>query len=267
MMIFHKCIKKLAIILAIFLILNIFYFSFIGIKSFIVSLSNQKEINLSDNILLDNMNIYNLDIKLKSSKLVIKNSPNFKIETNNENIKAIVDNKTLMIKEDKYQFFHPDDLEVIIYLPHDILFNEIEIESGFGSIEGDSLQANQLSLELNAGSTLLNSLIVLDKTQIKGGLGEIKIVSGKLTNLNLDMGLGKIEINSEFEENTKIKAGIGEVIVNILDEKDNYTLKLDKGIGNIKVNSEEITDKISGSGDKTIEIKGGIGNILVYFEK
>ena len=262
---FHKVIKSLAIILAIFLILNIFSFLFLGIGSFVSNLSNLKEIDLSEDIELNDMKIEALDIKLKSSKLIIESSPNFKIETNNENIKATIHNKTLVIKENKYQFFYPDDLEVILYLPSDILFNEVEIEAGFGSIEVDFLQVNQLYLDLKAGSTIFNSLIVLDNAKIKGGAGEIKILSGKLINLDLDMGVGKLELTCKFDGNAKIKAGVGEVLVNVLDKEDNYTLKLEKGIGDIKVNSEAVLDKTLGSGDNLIEIKGGIGKINLNF--
>lgn len=80
------------------------------------------------------------------------------------------------------------------------------------------------------------------------------------------MGVGKFSITSSIIGDSKINAGIGSLELNILEKEENYKIKIDKGIGNIKINGENVTDDIYGSGERIIDIEGGIGNINIDFD-
>ena len=85
--------------------------------------------------------------------------------------------------------------------------------------------------------------------------------------MNLDMGVGKIELTSVFTGKSEIDAGIGELNLNVLGNKEDYTLKVDKGIGSIKVDNENAEDNSTiGDGFNIIDIDGGIGSININFK-
>ena len=84
--------------------------------------------------------------------------------------------------------------------------------------------------------------------------------------MDLDLGVGKFELTSSLLGSNKIKAGIGSLELNLLGDKEDYLIKANKGIGTIRVDEAVVSDDSTiGTGENTIKIDGGIGNIDVSF--
>ena len=155
---------------------------------------------------------------------------------------------------------------MILYVDEDILFNEVIIENGAGTLEIDNLNTKELELDLGAGRVSIDKLNVSDEASISGGAGEISIINSSINNLDLDLGVGRVLLEAILTKDSEINAGIGEIDLNLLGKKDDYKINIDKGLGTVVVDGNEIYDKYSlGSGSNLIDISGGIGSVNVNF--
>lgn len=270
----QKVIKYLALAFALFIIVNIIS----GILFGIYSLANVLGLNKSDNNDVKNLEevsanidyteISKLNIGLEYSNITIKSSDNFKIESNSPDVSVTQNNKQLIIKEKNNKwFFNKDANEVIIYIPEDIIFDEVKIENGAGEIYIENLGTEKLNFEIGAGKVEIKELDVSKQAKINGGAGKVEILSGEINNLDLDMGVGKFELTSKLTGKNDIDAGIGKLDVNLIGEKEDYTIKLSKGLGAITLYGKQIVnDGKYGNGECSIEINGGVGAIDVNKE-
>ena len=192
-----------------------------------------------------NENISKLSVTLSYTNLIIKDAETFKIETNNKNVKL----------ESK-------DSNLIIYLPTDKEFSEVEFTTGAGKIEAENLVTKKLNLKQGAGKIDFKRLTVLDETKVLGGAGSLDIEYGNIYNLNLTMGAGRTNISALFKGSNKISTGVGEFNINLFNSLNDYKVKINKGVGNIKVNGEEINSNYeNGNGLVSLTIEGGVGSI------
>lgn len=261
----QKIIKYLAIILAISLIFNIISISVYGIIS-ITNLFDNKEItSIKGEATNIKENIKDIYIDVANTKIIIEESANFKLETNNEYITIRENNNKLSITEKKRSIFkYNEDTELIIYIPRSNIFNNVFIETGAGEVHIDKLNTQNLELELGAGKVNINNLKVTYNTNIDGGAGEIVIKNSNLNNIDLDMGVGKIKLNASLTGNADIDAGVGGIELDLIDSLDNYKIKVDKGLGNVTLNEETInSNTYYGTGLNNIDIDGGVGTINI----
>ena len=266
-------IKYLALAFAAFLIVSIIS----GILSALYALSGVLGLQKEDEIIKDEMSKINfensevatLDIDVAFTNLIIKKGDLLLAETNNKNINCIQNNQNLQIKENQHSLFSKNDTgDLVIYIPEDLEFKKVKINSGAGKIQIENINAEKLYLELGAGETIIEKLNVTDDCKIESGAGKVSILSGNINELNLDMGVGKFEVTSALTGNSKINAGIGNLELNIQGNKENYTIKANKGIGSIKIDGKEVSNDITyGNGENNIKIDGGIGEIKIDFKE
>lgn len=272
----QKVIKYLAIAFAVFLIVNILSAIFWGLYSFsfIFGLNTEEyeesylENGENEITSFEYEDIDTLDIEVAFSSLTIKTGEKFKIETDNNYISCKQKDKTIKVDEKSHNWFSKNNRgEVIIYIPNNLEFDRLKINTGAGKIDIEKIATRNLSLEIGAGETKIEELNVTNKAKIDGGAGKVSILSGTINNLDLDMGVGAVELNAKLEGDTDIDAGIGELDININASKEDYRIKAEKGIGNITIDGKGVSnDTVYGDGENYLKIDGGIGNIKIKFE-
>ena len=266
----QKIIKNLAIALGIFLTIFIISMIIGGIYliTSVFSIKSDNSIDKEINTLWmqNNENVISLDIDIKFSNLTIKNGDKFLVESNNKNIKYKYNNSSLEVEEIKYNLFNNSDVgEVIITIPSNIRLDSIDIDNGAGSLNIENINANKFNLDLGAGVTVIDNIIV-DSADIDSGAGKFIIKFGKINNLDFDMGAGTAEITSIITGNNEINSGVGNLKLNLIDNIENYKIKINKGIGKVEIDNKEVSDnEIVGTGLNFINISGGIGTITVNF--
>lgn len=130
--------------------------------------------------------------------------------------------------------------------------------------EEAKLNVNALSLQLKASSLTLDDVVVNEKLTINGGAGTIDVKNSDISNLSLVVGVGNCNISASLKNNNVIEAGVGQLNIELLDNIDDYKIKLTKGIGDITINNLKITDNNTfGNGNKNISLTGGIGPISI----
>lgn len=267
----QKIIKYLALCLATFLIFLIIS-SLLGV---FYSVSKILDIQKDNEVTMDKMSTVNfktddissLDINLLFTNLIIKQGNNLHVETNNEKVHFDEENNSLKIKEDSRNWLSQNNKgDLILYLPKNSQFKTVEIQVGAGKIQIENLVTDFLSLELGAGETSIQRLNVSENCKIESGAGKVSLLDGRIKNLDLDLGVGKFELTSSLLGSNKINAGIGSLELNLLGNKKDYLIKADKGIGTIHADEAVVSDDSTiGTGENTIKIDGGIGNIDVSF--
>lgn len=265
----QKIIKYFAIGFAFCIIIGIFSLLMFGLSE--VSnyfdnndtkvMENLKEMNIN----AEDVSILNIDIKY--ANLIIKPGDNLKVETNNKYITNKQDENKLIISEKKHNWFNKEKSDLIIYIPQNIIFDGVSIETGAGIVEIDSLSTKILEFNLGAGKTSINNLIVSGNAEIDGGAGELTILNGNINNLDIDTGVGKCTLRSELIGNNEIDVGVGELNITLLGNKEDYRVIAEKGIGSIKLENENIkSEQAYGVGTNNLNVSGGVGSININFE-
>lgn len=277
----QKVIKYLAIALAIFLIVNIIgaILSIIGIIGGIAFFTNtitdvkeeivqeSPEYLKQPEVIADNINIEDIvkfEIEVKYSNLEIKKG-DFKVESNDTNVKCTQKGNELTVKETGNNWLrNKEGNKVIIYIPENKEFNEIEIDTGAGNIEIESLNTKDLSFSIGAGKVEINNLKVTNEAEIDGGAGKVDILSGEICNLNLDMGIGEFNVCTKLLGNNDIEQGMGKLTIKLTDSQENYTIRTRKGMGSITIDGKEAqNNSIYGNGQNILNIEGGMGAIEI----
>lgn len=265
----QKIIKYLAIAFAIYLciviiggivgVLGSFMFIFAPDKG--IS-ENLERISVDTNYAIKKMNI-----DIKGAHLIIEDSEEFYIETNNSYIKVDQNKDEITIKEKSHSWFrNNNESKLIIHLPSSIVFEKFYLDAGAGKIDISNIKAEDVDLELGAGQVIIGKIETSKKTKINGGAGEFIIKSGTLTNLDFDMGVGHTEIEASILGNSDIDAGVGELNINILGDEKDYEIEVDKGIGNIEIDGRSIgSNTKTGNGFNKLDIDGGVGRITIDF--
>lgn len=266
----QRVIKYMAIAFAIFLIVNICSAIIFGL-SIIAGIFdlNTKELPAEGKItkMEDIIEVRTLDIEIKYAKFNIKCGDEFKLESNDSNIYFRENKDAIQVLDDNNGWLNiNDNKEVTLYIPEDIIFDEIKINTGAGKVEIELLQAQNLDLKVGAGVTKIRELNIMENAKIKGGAGKFEIDSGIINNLELNVGVGKTEIKSEISGNSTIEAGIGKLDIHLIG--NDYQIETENGLGTIRINGDKVENEYKyGKGDNILKIKGGVGGIDIDFEE
>lgn len=262
-----RIIKYLAIAFAIFLTVTIIGSILSIIYSIVGEFSYTKEYDLkeTDHFII-NENIQELSIDIATANLSIKTSDRIELKTNNKYIKVKENNNGISIIEKDHNLFNSKSSYLIVYIPKNYNFNEVEIDTGAGKIEIDELNANKLSLTLGAGQAELKNVNIKNEADIETGVGKTTILNSYFKNLDLDAGVGKVSMTAKVIGSSSIDAGVGEIDINLDGGLNDYKIKVEKGIGSFKINKEAVKDgTYYGNGNNLIDISGGIGSLNVNF--
>lgn len=266
----QKIIKYLALTFAIFLIFSIIS----GINKVFITISNFYDDKDPEKILAE-MKVISindtpavLNIDIETSDIIITSGETFSIETSNKYIECKEKGNVVYLNEPKQSWFtNNEQAKLIIHVPSKMVLEKLEIEGGIGEIKLDSLTINDLNLDLGAGKVSINNLTVLDNTVIEGGASEVTLNASSLNNLDLDMGIGAFSLTTKVLGNSKIDHGIGSLNLNLIGRKEDYQFSIAKGLGTITINSKNVSDEtIIGTGPNRIAISGGVGNININIE-
>lgn len=260
---FQKIIKYFAIAFAAIIIVSIIT-AIVTVGSTITGIFLGKDNTTIIDSQVINENISNLDIELKYAKLEIKESTEFKVDITSKDINVSTKDNTLIIKDtSNKRFINTKREQVILYIPEDIIFDNIKISNGTGNLTISKLITTKADLNLGVGSTTID-YIKADSIIIDTGTGSFRINDGELNDSKISIGVGSLHIKGILTGNNDIDCGIGSTTIELKDTKDNYKFLFSKGIGSIKLNGEAIkNDSTIGDGETIIKIDGGIGSISV----
>jgi hypothetical protein len=155
-------------------------------------------------------------------------------------------------------------MNVTVTVPENYVFQDVDVEFGAGKLIVRSLSAVTLSLQLGAGSSTLDNLIVTGSADIQQGAGALDIKSGNIANLTLQCGAGATRVKAALPGSSHINAAVGAVDLDLEGSKEDYTVTFNMSLGACYYNNEKIARSGSyGSGANTVDISGGFGVMRV----
>lgn len=268
----QKVIKYLAIAFAIALIVGIITTIVRVVSSIPLTLKIGKNNNDSNNIIetssdFENENVAFLDIDIAYSNLTIRKGESLKVESSNKNIQCKQDKQKIEIKERKSNWFNNTKKEeLIIYVPENLQFDRVSINTGAGKVNIEILNTKVLKMNLGAGETSMKNINITENAKIDTGAGKVNITSAKINDLRCDLGIGATEISAKLLGNTRISTGVGSLKLDVFGKKEEYETKVNKGLGNVTIDEEKISDnEVVGNGENRIDIDGGVGEIKINF--
>lgn len=272
MSIVQKVIKYLAIAFAIALIVGIITTIVRVVSSIPLTLKIGKNNNDSNNIIetssdFENENVAFLDIDIAYSNLTIRKGESLKVESSNKNIQCKQDKQKIEIKERESNWFNNTKKEeLIVYVPENIQFDKVNINTGVGKVNIEILNTKVLKMDLGAGETSIQNINITESAKIDTGAGKVNIKEAKINDLRCDLGIGATEISAKLLGNTRIGTGVGNLKLDVLGKKEEYETKVNKGLGNVTIDEEKISDnEVVGNGENKIDIDGGVGEIKINF--
>ena len=197
----QKIIKYIAIAFAVFLIVNIVSWSILGLSLLLgITAFGEKEETINEaeqkvQFSEQGEQIKNLKIDISISQLIIQKSDHFNVEVKSEKdiVSATLKENTLYIENTKKEPFfnwNPEDSQIIVSLPSSISLNNVEIDSGVGTVQIEELNCSNLKMDLGVGSAKIGNLIA-NQAKIDSGAGRLEIQKADITNLDLDCGVGE----------------------------------------------------------------------------
>lgn len=274
---FQKIIKYGAIAFAIYLSLLIvgmiiFGITIIfGISSGFEMFENRDHFAMVTKWEQEYSNITSMKIEVSVCKLVIKKGDTLKVEVSNvsDQFKCEARENELIIEDKKLNknIFGIGNItpEVILYVPENIVFEEVTIETGVNDTHIESLKADKVELEMGIGKYQIDELSV-KHAQIEAGAGETNINKAEIEELKLDGGVGKLVLTSKITKTADVDCGVGKVELNLMGIPNDYQIKANTGLGNFKVDGKTIRDNETiGNGAITIKVEAGVGETTVNF--
>lgn len=140
---------------------------------------------------------------------------------------------------------------LVIYLPKDYKFDQVDMEYGAATAEIDGLNAKSLKIESGAsGCTIKNA---------------------DIEELDVETGAGSLDFYGTVEKEVDIDCGAGRVTLNLEGKVEDYNYELDSSAGSVEI-GEDIdlgglsTEKSIDNGSKrTIEISNRAGSVEIRF--
>ncbi len=262
----QKAVKYCALAFAVFLAVSII----VGIFGSIVIIGNI----FSDGATVDEVKTYDvsadvhsLEINIGAVNFTIESADEFAVKSNLKDISVEEKGGTLFITEKKEINRLSDEAVLTLCIPDDTFFRKVNITTGAGKFNVDTLSTESLIFKLGAGDVSIKHLTVTSCADIEGGAGRITVFDGAINDLDLEMGAGQLNLTSLLTGETELELNVGESNITVKGNKDDYTLDIEKGIGSITVDGESVSGTGSyGNGRNDIEIDGGVGAVKVKFQ-
>ena len=155
---------------------------------------------------------------------------------------------TLTIKDD---ILNPS-LKLELYLPEKI-WKEIDLELGACSAYIERMEAQDVSIELGAGTVSVDSLSYLDSA-------------------DLQVGAGKLSVNTCEGKELQLECGMGSLQITLAGKKADYNYRLECGAGTIFLQDEEFygigpKNRVDNQAAKQVKAECGIGEIIIALEE
>ena len=208
--------------------------------------------------------VENLKLDIGASEVRIKTGTDDKIHVDDSGMKTenavqktlSHDGKTLEITTKMRSSFSFKNVRnakgtLVIYLPRDYKFDQVDMEYGAVTAEIDGLNAKSLKIESGAsGCTIKNA---------------------DIEELDVETGAGSLDFYGTVEKEVDIDCGAGSVTLNLEGKVEDYNYELDSSAGSVEI-GEDIdlgglsTEKSINNGSKrTIEISNGAGSVEIRF--
>lgn len=174
-----------------------------------------------------------------------------------------------------------------IILPENLSLDDVDIDTGAGSISVEELQAKDVNVDIGAGEIRFDKVTCDDfSTDVGAGeirigemysagsvvmemsMGEIRIEDGEYRNVQADVSMGELRMAGKMEGENSFDCSMGEIRLQLEHPRDYYSISASKAMGEIYIDGSEKGDYESEGqdGSSTIEADVSMGEIHMEFQ-
>lgn len=142
--------------------------------------------------------------------------------------------------------------KLVIYLPKDYKFEQVDMEYGAAAADIKELNAKSLKVQTGASSCTIK----------KANVDE----------LSAESGAGSLDFYGTVKKNADIKSGAGSVTLDLEGEEEDYNYEVDSSVGAVEIGNDIdlgglISEKysIDNGSENTIQISNGAGSVEIRF--
>lgn len=167
------------------------------------------------------------------------------------------------------------DATLIIRLPEDYRFTDIDMEFGGADVTVDTmLLADQVQLVIGAGrleGKSVKRLIDAKEIELLVGAGEMEVSGLRTEELDAECGVGNLRISDVTAEDCTLECGIGHLKLTLNGKEEDYDYEIQCGIGTVNLGSSSYgglgaSKRINNDADRKMNIDCGIGEVVVSFQ-
>lgn len=210
---------------------------------------------------------FDIDLKDDSYKITEK-IENEVWEITDTAIDSADDNSTFLIFGHKITINDKPNKgnEIIVTIPKDYIFENVDIILGAGSLQADQLMAENVSVYVGAGRLKIKSLTASQKSSYTVDAGEIDIKDLNANNATIDCGLGRMDATGIIKGDSKVICGVGKVELELNGDEKDYNYIIDCDIGTVKINGKKYhgfssLSQIDNNADNNFTLDCGVGKI------
>lgn len=164
-----------------------------------------------------------------------------------------------------------DICRIILYLPDDCRFDEVDIEVGAGEMEFQRLHAEEADLEVGAGVITVEDMQV-QNAEISIGAGQIELKGMDVTVLEAEVGMGEFVAEGAINASADVECSMGNVEMTIDGREEDFNYRLNGAMGNIDLGKESYSGfanevSLKNGASKEIKVECSMGNISIRFQK
>lgn len=219
--------------------------------------------------------VRNLDIEVGGSVLTLKESEDdsFYLEgTKTGKMQGYEESGTLHIKalRGAKKWNDAEACKIILYVPKDYSFAEVEVELGAGQISLGSITAESIDVETGAGQLLADS-IKAEEVNISVGAGEMIVETMEAAVLDAEIGMGRFKAYGDITREGSIECAMGSAELVLMGAQEDYNYTMDCVAGNIDIGTESYSEAlqektVDNHGAKWLELSCAMGNIEIDFD-
>lgn len=161
-------------------------------------------------------------------------------------------------------------IDLDIYLPQGIHFENVEIAFGGGEVELEYLEANNLAIASGAASVKAASLTVHNKLEIAMGAGKVEMKNAMLNHVEIAAGAGSVKIAGRITGDCSVDAAMGSTEMLLYGAETDHNYKIDCVAGEITVGGRSYAGMaaeqyIRNEADSTFELTCAMGEVSIKF--
>lgn len=216
-----------------------------------------------------------LDVEAGGCAFYFKQSEdsNFYVEAKETGkFQCFIKNDTLYVKTTRTikDWDNYDECRIILYIPADYRFEQVDVELGAGLLEMADVVADKMEMEVGAGQ-IITEYLEADKCDITVGMGEIIIEDMQVTKMDAEVGMGHLQMDGNILGDLNAECAMGSMELDVAGSEEDFNYTIEAAMGNVSIGGADYSglaqDKtVNNSADKNMTLECAMGNIEVDFE-
>lgn len=277
-----------------------------ALHNFYIGSDKDTSENTNKTIELSDTDIQKLDFDLSAHSVVLRNGDTFSV-SGGEIKKNTTENNIWKLETESINhtinvfgfslhlpFFHLDRDTLVITIPKDTTFEEInlnlsagdvkiatinastaKLKVSAGDIECDNMLAKNATLSVSAGDIDISKFNVTEEASVTCNAGNINLGTEEafennlFNNLDLDCSMGDIDIYGKLTGENSLKCSMGDINAELVGPRSNYNIISSSAtMGDISYEKEEnesTSSETTTSPSATLKLKCTMGDIDISY--